>query len=116
MLTSFGKVADEHKLIPADASLEDVEAELKKYDGLDNLPAANKFFRDPVTREGLVQYIYFTSTDPRGPIGIEFPEVFQADLPLWLVANYNATVRHSYGSFLPSIDYLGISALLFSVS
>lgn len=115
MLTSFGEVADKYKLIPADAGLEHVEAELQKYDELDNLSAANTFFRDPVTREGLVQYIYFTSTDPRGPVGIEFAEVFQAGLPLWLVANYNATVRPSYGSFLPSIDSLVMSAILFSL-
>lgn len=61
-------------------------------------------FRNKVFREGLIQYIFLTSTKSNLPIGIAFPEMFDGSMPLWFLANYGATVCHSFGVFSLSVS------------
>lgn len=95
MLTCFAEVASESGLLHTNSPLARVEGMIAQYDHLEFYDLANArdfFLTDTVTRKGLIRYIYFTETEARGTIGIEFSEVFWTGAPLWLIANFYATV------------------------
>lgn len=60
-------------------------------------------FRNAIFREGLIHYVFFAAIKGQTPIGVEFPDMFEGKMPLWLLANFGGTVRHSSCPFSISV-------------
>ncbi|KAF9458793.1 hypothetical protein BDZ94DRAFT_1331016 [Collybia nuda] len=95
VFSTLAEVAEIYNFIPNDRyAPEHINLLLSGYHFLWDNETHSGFFQSRYLREGLVRYIYFAQSGSQQPIGIDFPEAFGDGIPLWLLANFGATVSH----------------------